>query len=431
MTQVVAMAPALQKSKEQHEFEFLGPHGTIFVTLLVPFVCYFLFFSCHSVGCLELLPRINFPALPNDVTLFSTEAFGVFLGWIFTIFALHALLPGRKVQGVQLANNTHLTYKLNGLYVAGVLLPSVLYLSFRKELLPLSWVYDNFVALLSASLTFSTCFSICLYATSFLPKRLLAKGGSTGYVFYDFFMGRELNPRIGSIDLKEVCELYPGLIGWVVIDLAMAHKQHQQLGYVSLPLALVCIFHTIYVLDSLWFERAILTTMDITTDGFGFMLAFGDLTWVPFTYSLQARYLVDYYEELSPAFLTAVVLLNIVGYTTFRGSNSQKDQFRRDPSHPSVRHLKTLKTERGRLLMISGWWGIARHINYFGDWLLGLSWCLPCGFKHLVPYFYAIYFAVLLVHRDLRDEHSCQKKYGKDWDKYCSHVKYRIVPFIY
>ena len=35
--------------------------------------------------------------------------------------------------------------------------------------------------------------------------------------------------------------------------------------------------------------QAILTTMDITTDGFGYMLAFGDLAWVPFTYSLQAR----------------------------------------------------------------------------------------------------------------------------------------------
>lgn len=30
---------------------------------------------------------------------------------------------------------------------------------------------------------------------------------------YDFFIGRELNPRIGSLDIKEFCELYPGLIG--------------------------------------------------------------------------------------------------------------------------------------------------------------------------------------------------------------------------
>lgn len=55
----------------------------------------------------------------------------------------------------------------------------------------------------------------------------------------------------------------------------------------------VCAFHLIYVIDALWYEPAILTTMDITTDGFGFMLAFGDIAWVPFTYCLQARYLAD------------------------------------------------------------------------------------------------------------------------------------------
>ena len=42
-----------------------------------------------------------------------------------------------------------------------------------------------------------------------------------------------------------------------------------------------------YVWDALYMEKAILTTMDITTDGFGYMLAFGDLSWVPFIYSLQ------------------------------------------------------------------------------------------------------------------------------------------------
>ena len=37
----------------------------------------------------------------------------------------------------------------------------------------------------------------------------------TGYAIYDFFIGRELNPRIGALDLKYFCELRPGLIGWV------------------------------------------------------------------------------------------------------------------------------------------------------------------------------------------------------------------------
>lgn len=101
-----------------------------------------------------------------------------------------------------------------------------------------------------------------------------------------------------------------------------------------------------------------------------------------------------------------------------------------------------------------------------------LAWCLPCGYQHVIPYFYAIYFGILLgwwpvrmcvsqqqcgrciprnirlaseglthasntfpscppVHREMRDEHACSLKYGKDWTKYCSIVKYRLVPFIY
>lgn len=46
-------------------------------------------------------------------------------------------------------------------------------------------------------------------------------------------------------------------------------------------------------------QEAVLTTMDIIHDGFGFMLAFGDLVWVPFVYSLQASYLVLHPNEVS------------------------------------------------------------------------------------------------------------------------------------
>lgn len=60
----------------------------------------------------------------------------------------------------------------------------------------------------------------CRYVSSFFPAgKILAKGGNTGSAVYDYFIGRELNPRIGSLDLKEFCELRPGLIGWLVINL--------------------------------------------------------------------------------------------------------------------------------------------------------------------------------------------------------------------
>lgn len=46
---------------------------------------------------------------------------------------------------------------------------------------------------------------------------------SIGYIFYDFFMGRELNPRIKNFDIKFFCEMRPGLIGWVSIVVEFCH----------------------------------------------------------------------------------------------------------------------------------------------------------------------------------------------------------------
>ena len=76
-------------------------------------------------------------------------------------------------------------------------------------------------------------------------------------------------------------------------------------------------------------------------------------------------------QDMSTAGMTGIILLNALGYLIFRASNNQKNLFRHDPGHPWVKQLKTLKTDRGTELIISGWWGISRHINYFGDWLLG------------------------------------------------------------
>lgn len=56
---------------------------------------------------------------------------------------------------------------------------------------------------------------------------------------------------------------------------------------------------------------------------------------------------------------------------------------------------------------------------------------LSLGFSHLLPYFYVIYFTVLLIHREARDERQCRAKYGLAWDTYCRRVPYRIFPYIY
>ncbi len=44
--------------------------------------------------------------------------------------------------------------------------------------------------------------------------------------------------------------------------------------------------------------------------------------------------------------------------------------------HPD---LDTITDDHGRKLLVGGWWGVASHINYFGDLLMALAWCLPTG----------------------------------------------------
>mmetsp|Transcript_2250 Transcript_2250/g.5764 ORF Transcript_2250/g.5764 Transcript_2250/m.5764 type:complete len:460 (-) Transcript_2250:927-2306(-) len=420
------------------EYEFFGPHGPALLIFVLPAVVYGLFLACNQADCLSVWPTLHIPsslkALPESLTLFSWEAMLVFGGWFGGLALLHLILPGKRVQGAPLPNGSRLTYKLNAFLLLVLTYGAALYFGFVTKQLNLSWLHAHGLELLTASVLFSTALSIGLYVASFREGALLSGHGSSGYPWYDFWMGRELNPRTGMFDWKEFCEMYPGLIGWVIINLGMAHKQYMDIGRVTNSMVLVNVFQLYYVVDALWNEPSILSTMDITTDGFGYMLAFGDLAWVPFVFSCSSRYLADYPMDLSAAGVAAVLAVKLLGYFIFRGANGQKDTFRRNPDHPSVSHLKTMPTARGTKLIVSGWWGMSRHINYLGDWIMGVAWCMPCGLAGLwsiIPYFYCIYFATLLIHRERRDDAACRKKYGRDWDKYCAMVKYRIVPYIY
>ena len=330
-----------------------------------------------------------------------------------------------------------------------------------------TFINDNFVQLITANLGIAFALACFVYVRSFSVKagnsqmRELAAGGHSGNLLYDFFIGRELNPRIdlpwlGTWDIKTFMEERPGLLGWVLLDLAFAAKQYERYGYVTDSMALTVIFQALYVFDSLWMEPAILTQIDITTDGFGFMLAVGDLVWVPFIYSLQARYLSTYPVHLGAGGILGVLTIQAIGFYIFRASNNEKNWFRRNPDDPRVAHLKCLETSSGGKLLISGWWGMARHINYLGDWIMGWSYCLPTGIAGYVvqrsatfssgnrvvqgdargwgmvfTYFYLVYFAILLVHRGRRDEEKCKRKYGEDWEVYKQHVCWKIVPGIY
>ncbi|EME49191.1 sterol reductase-like protein [Dothistroma septosporum NZE10] len=495
----LAMAPkrsakAAAPAEEPHGYEFGGPIGASLISFGLPIACYAFAFLCNDVtGCPApslLTPRKLFT--PNVLSRqagweHALEALKMEVGWpgwtglinieavLGTLFwyglslFLYVLLPAQEVQGTELRTGGRLKYRFNAfLSAVAILVVCAAGTVVRgSDFQVWTFINRNYIQLLTCNIIVAYGLAIFVYVKSFEVKpgnkamRELAAGGHSGNLVYDWYIGRELNPRatlpfFGEIDIKAFMELRPGLLGWIILDLAFAAKQYKSYGVVTDSMLLVLISQSVYVLDALWNEPAILTTIDLIQDGFGFMLSFGDLVWVPWVYSIQARYLSIHPVVLGPYYLSAIVGIQLLGYYVFRSSNSEKNRFRTNPEDPSVAHLEYIETTTGSRLLTSGWWGMARHINYLGDWIMSWAYCLPTlaagyritpsilypgtrlvttdGMKGAaipITYFFMLYFAILLIHREMRDDQKCRRKYGKDWEKYCEKVPYRIVPGIY
>ncbi|KAJ5084025.1 C-14 sterol reductase [Penicillium alfredii] len=469
-----------------------GPPGTFLLATCLPLLLYFLFFTCNDKsGCpapaLLELRTISLETLKAQIPwpenglkgLASWEATSWVLAYYFLNLLLHRILPAQEVLGTKLRESGRpLKYRFNAFSTTlAQLIPCVIGTYHYGAGFPL-WTYidRNYLQILTANILLAYAISISLYIRSFSIKpgnselRELARGGCTGNLIYDWWMGRELNPRItlpllGEVDIKAALMMRPGLTGWLFLDLAFVAKQYRLHGYISDSIVFVAAVQAYYVLEGQFAEPGIVGMIDIATDGLGFMLTFGDIAWVPFLYSTQCRYLAVYPVHLGWTGTILVGVVFAVGLYIFRASNSQRNTFRTSPQHHSVVDLPYLQTRRGTRLLTGGWWGLARHINYFGDWLQAVPFSLPTGWAGYVilaadsaaasdavvqmgdgrvvvqgaargwgvgyTYLYAVYFAALLLHRERRDCEACSEKYGEDWEKYKKAVPWRIFPGVY
>ncbi|KPA84816.1 putative mitochondrial C-14 sterol reductase [Leptomonas pyrrhocoris] len=415
-------------------YEWGGPVGSLFMVAFLPALVVALNCLCAGEEC-SVMRAWRLPLLMQEVVQAALPqvptAIGLELAWL-AAHAIFSILPiGKLVHGGELRNGQRLAYRMNAMH-AFVLSHALIFLLHYTSTINLAVLADLYHPLMIGAIVISFAMSVVLYVASYRSRDVLtALGGNSGNTLYDFWVGRELNPRTGPLDWKLMCELRPGLIGWSILNWAFVVKS-MEIGTVTPSIVLIALFESFYVLDGLVLEAGNLTMMDIVTDGFGFMLCFGDLAWVPFTYTLQTKYLVHHPARLTPVHLGLCSLLALAGYSIFRGANTEKDRFRTNPQDPRVRHLKVMKTSKGKSLIVSGYWGMCRHPNYVGDWLMAVGWASFSGTAAVLPYFHPIYFGILLMHRQLRDEQQMTEKYGEeDWKAFCKAVPYRLFPYIY
>ena len=196
-------------------FEFGGRIGAVGIPILLTTTIFALTFAANKnykltpYNLTDFVAQRDFPQNADDVAryasgLLSRDAFLAVFGWFGFQIALERVLPCEKVPGTLLRSGETLEYNVNGhlafwvSLLCVVLGSSELALTFGIAPLNLGWIYDNYVQLAMASIVLSTALSVYLYLKSFARGALLALGGNTSSGVYNWFIGRELNPREGT-----------------------------------------------------------------------------------------------------------------------------------------------------------------------------------------------------------------------------------------
>jgi len=397
--------------------EFGGWAGALATILLLPAAALMLQMFCTKGKCVGVTPPST-----NWRIYFDLHTAGYFLGFGVWQAALNALPLGRK------SSYGNIQARLSGFYNALAtlaVLGGLYYYGFN-----VTAVLSKSIALLTSAVVLALVLSVALFV-----KGGRAKTGrnlhADGNKVYDFFIGREIQPTLGPINLKAFFHRME-FVGILLLDAfyLLKYIETHAAGKHSPTLLLVVISHTVYVLDTLWFEEKFMTTFQAQYEGVGYMNIMAAAVW-PFLITLTTRYIVYTGYEAPIYRLVICGILFFIGYFIYRASNSQKAEFRKQPNHPVFSKYDTVSTVQGKRLLCGGWWGLLRHPNYLGDIVMVWSVAAVVGLSHWLPYVFPILHAAILVHRTFRVAARCKTVYGLAWDRYTQVVKYRLVPRVF
>ena len=380
---------------------------------------------------LELLAGLPRPSL---------TAAGMLLVWLTFQAALLILLPGELRDGPVSPAGNRPRYKLNG--VAAFIVTHLVWwlASGPLGLFDASVVYDHFGELLVTSSLLALVLCLVLYVQGLrMPKS--SDAGGTGRPVWDFYWGTQLHPRIAGVELKQLINCRYAMMGWSIMVLSDAAGQINLHGQLSNAM-LVCVgLQVVYVFKFFVWEDGYFHSIDIMHDRFGFYIAWGVCGWLPSVYTLPSLYLVDHPIAMNWAFAVGLFIVGLSALVINYQADAQRQRVRATGGQTTIwgRAPKTILATytpadgvpRQNLLLVSGWWGVARPFHYLPELGLAFAWTLPVGFDRGMPWFYVIFLTILLVHRSLRDDDRCARKYGSAWTEYRQRVPWRMLPGVF
>jgi len=349
------------------------------------------------------------------------------LGLYILVFVLHLIVPGRWVTGYVRDEHTGvlLRYRLNGLRVMAIVVALYL-LAGATGLVAWDALYLHRWANLATACVIGLAFTAAIVLPAAPRGGLLA----------DLYLGRRENPQLlgGHVDAK----MFLYLIGAVMLELnLLSFAAHHLMLYPSDPspgVLLHVLLFSFFLCEYLYFEEVHLYTYDFFAERLGFKLGWGCLTFYAFFYAVGLWSVADAPNPHTPLpLLCACALLFFTGWALARGANMQKFWFKTDPRRPAFGVLapETLDSD-GHRLLVNGFWGLSRHINYLGEITMAVALALSLGYPGTPgPWLYPLYYLGLLLPRQHYDDQRCAAKYGPLWTAYTRRVPYRIIPGVY
>ena len=344
------------------------------------------------------------------------------------LLVLHLALPARRVKGYVTDERTGepLRYRLNGPLVLCVTI-GLCWLAGRYGLVTWDFLWIHRVQSAAGACALGLLFTVAVVLTA--PPT--GKG-----LWADLYLGRRTNPQALSGRLDAKMSLY--LAGAIMLELNVlsfaAHEGQVNGGVVAPGVVLYAALFSFFVAEYLWFEEVHLYTYDFVAERVGFKLGWGCLAFYPFFYPVGLWSAARFPDPGAPRWLLALAAgVFCGGWMLSRGANLQKFTFKTQPSRRFLGLFEPTAIGSGeRRLLCSGFWGLARHINYLGELGMAVGLTLALG-RPLDPWpwIYPLYYVALLVPRQADDDRRCQAKYGPLWDEYCRRVPYRIIPGIY
>ena len=346
------------------------------------------------------------------------------------ITLLHIAIPVKRSRGYVRSDATGevMNYRINGRYVLAASIILWFLLGYF-QIVPYTWLYESRWWGLIGAGAIGLVFALVI----------VVKYPSTGKPFLaDLWFGRSKDVQInnGFVDAK----VWLYLVGAVMLQLnvlsfAAFHltKFGMHAASINPGFLLGCAMLTWFCCEYLIFERIHLWTYDFIAERVGFKLGFGCLAFYPYFYSVALWFTADRPNPGVPAWLTILfAVLFLGGWVLTRGANMQKYFFKTAPERTFLWITPEALSDGTHSLVVNGFWGASRHINYLGEVIQAVAIALAAGYVGVwMVWLYPIYYIALFLSRQADDDKVCRAKYGELWDEYTAKVKYKIVPGLY